>query len=57
MGKAFVEAFVDMKRKHNVTLVAVMHDTGKTSINPTDYELRPTDSLVVIAAHDYDDKS
>jgi voltage-gated potassium channel len=53
VGKSFVDAFVDMKKTKNVTLVAVMDEHGKASINPIDAVLRKTDSLVVIAAHDY----
>lgn len=53
VGKPFVEAFVDMKKKRNVTLVAIMDKDGVTKINPTEGVLGATDSLVVIAAHDY----
>jgi len=53
VGKPFVDAFVEMKRARNVTLVAIMDEDGKSHINPSDTVLRETDSLVVIAAHDY----
>ncbi|HEY1960501.1 MAG TPA: ion transporter [Polyangiaceae bacterium] len=53
VGKPFVDAFVEMKQKHNVTLIAIMDEDGKSHINPQDTVLRATDSLVVIAAHDY----
>lgn len=53
VGKPFALAFVDMKQKHNVTLVAIMDEAGKSRINPSEAVLAATDSLVVIAAHDY----
>jgi Trk K+ transport system NAD-binding subunit len=55
VGKAFVDAFVEMKQKKNVTLVAVMDEKGKAHINAKDRVFEKTDSLVVIAAHDFDE--
>lgn len=54
VGKPFVDAFVEMKKKKNVTLVAVMDKTGKAHINASARVLEETDSLVVIAAHDFE---
>lgn len=54
VGKPFVDAFVDMKKKKNVTLVAVMDEKGKSHINASERVLEKTDSLVVIAAHDFE---
>jgi voltage-gated potassium channel len=54
VGKPFVDAFVEMKQKKNVTMVAVMDLTGKSHINPKDRLLQKGDSLVVIAAHDFE---
>jgi voltage-gated potassium channel len=54
VGKAFVDAFVDMKQKKNVTLVAVMDHEGKSHINPNERVLTKGDSLVAIAAHDFE---
>jgi len=54
LGKPFVDAFVEMKKKKNVTLVAVMDEAGKSHINPAERVLAKSDSLVVIAAHDFE---
>lgn len=54
LGKPFVDAFVDMKKKKNVTLVAVMDEHGKSHINAKDRVLAKGDTLVVIAAHDFE---
>jgi voltage-gated potassium channel len=54
VGKPFVDAFVEMKQKKNVTLVAVMDGKGKSHINASSRLLEKTDSLVVIAAHDFE---
>ncbi len=54
IGKPFVDAFVEMKKKKNVTLVAVMDEKGKSHINAKDRVLSKGDSLVVIAAHDFE---
>ncbi len=54
VGKPFVDAFIGMKQKRNVTLVAVMDKTGKSHINPQDRVLLKDDSLVAIAAHDFE---
>ena len=53
VGKTFVDAFVDMKQKKNVTLIAVMDEGGKSHINPKDRPLGKSESLVVIAAFDF----
>ncbi len=54
VGKPFVDAFVEMKKKKNVTLVAVMDEKGKSHINASERVLQKGDSLVVIAAHDFE---
>ncbi len=43
-----------MKKKKNVTLVAVMDENGKSHINANDRVLVKGDTLVVIAAHDFE---
>ena len=54
VGKPFVDAFVEMKREKNVTLVAVMDEKGKSHINASTRVLGKTDTLVVIASHDFE---
>ncbi len=55
IGKTFVDAFVDMKQTKNVTLVAVMDPKGKAHINASTHVLEKGESLVVIAAHDFEE--
>jgi voltage-gated potassium channel len=53
VGKPFVEAFMDMKQKRNVTLVALIDEAGKSHINPKDQPLKKGETLVIIAAFDF----
>jgi voltage-gated potassium channel len=53
VGKTFIDAFIDLKRDKNVTLVAVMDKSGKTHINAREHTLKKSDALIVIAAHEF----
>ena len=53
VGRKFVDAFVELKRQKNITVVAVQDKSGKTHINASAYELQKGDALIVIAAHEF----
>ncbi len=53
VGMSYFDLFLEMKKTHNVTLVAVIGKDGKTRINPGDVRLAKGEDLVVIAAHDF----
>jgi voltage-gated potassium channel len=53
VGRSFFDLFVELKKKQNVTLVAVMDRSGRAKINPDDAVLGSDDVLVAIAAHDF----
>ncbi|MDA7980171.1 MAG: ion transporter [Pirellulales bacterium] len=48
-GKSFLDAFVQLKEKHNAILIAVHDKDNRFHINPQDYKLSEGESIIVIA--------
>ncbi|MEC9094973.1 MAG: ion transporter [Planctomycetota bacterium] len=48
-GKDYLECMIELKKKHNATLVAVQHKNGEMNVNPDEHVFEKGDEIVIMS--------